>query len=496
MPERDNVAQTVKIDLSTQAVASRVMYGALFYALIRVKGIVTLPIMTRLLGPSDYGVFAVISTTVNMIWPVLALNLYYGCATYLVHMRTPADIARSYYSTLHATTLTTVIGAVVMVVTARWTGLDKAVSSNVALVACYVVVALWREMAVMPLQTFQRTTWLVVFNTATEYGSVFIGIGILLLGFGLSGFLWVIPLILFVGSLVLFARHLREFPYFRGIDWVLIRKFLAVSLPLLPVGFSQWALQSLDSYFILFYLGARSVGVNSVAYTLASLLLGLLTVLNYVYYPTLVGVWEQSRDRFFGVVHTSIRYVTLVSGWAIVVFAASSSFLVRLLAARNFGEAAPLVPLIATAFAFHTVTQMYQAAILTFHKKTVPIAFAYITGLIVNVVLNPVTIPRFGLTGAAWNTILGYGASHVLITLMFVQKSGQSVAWRERLKGIPPVALGWIAAYMTTAPDWTGALRALVTGTIVYLSAAFAIGLLERNDLRRLRALVLEAIHG
>ena len=490
------MSQTIKVEFGKRAVVARLITVTLLYALVRFKGIVTLPILTRVMGLEDYGLFSVIFVTVNLVWPFAALNLHTGCSLYLVHLRQPEEIARSYFSSLHVMLLGGTAGTLLIVTTARWTGLAKAVGPYVALTGLLVLGSIFSQMAATPLTSFQRTRGFFLYNAVTEYGGAALAIGALLLGYGLQGFLAAMSLVSLVTGGFLLYQYTREWGYYPGIDRRLVRKYIRAAVPYLPVSFSQWGLQSLDSYFILYYLGASAVGVNSVAYSLASIILGLLALLNYIYYPTLVAIWGDSRDRFYPIVTRTIRYVALLCGWAIVLFAAASPLLVRLLAAREFGAATPLVPLIVLAFSLHILTQMFQAATLTVNKNTVPLAFAYLAGLAVNAILNPITIPRYGLAGAAWNTVVAYALTHLLVMLFSVRNAPGQIGWGIQLRSVPAVASGWLVTLPLAAPGWSGALVAMAAGTAVYALAAALTGLVTRSDLKQVRMLLAEVRHG
>ena len=43
-------------------------------------------------------------------------------------------------------------------------------------------------------------------------------------------------------------------------DLAILAKFLRFSIPLLPVFFFSWVIQSSDSYFLAYYLGKDAVG--------------------------------------------------------------------------------------------------------------------------------------------------------------------------------------------------------------------------------------------
>lgn len=484
------------VDTSRKAISLRVGLGTIAYALIRLKGIVTLPIVTRLLGPENYGIYSMISNTASMVWPIASLNLGFGCATFLVHQRKRNEIAQHYYSALYLSSVTTLLGAVLLIVSSEWTGLTRSLGPYVGVAAFYLLLSNTRELAVLPLQTFQRTKELVSFNLLSEFGAAVIGVLVLVFGFGFRVFVWG-PLI-FMSMLTAFvlARNVCLYGFYPRIDWTLVKKFTSVSLPLLPVSFSQWALQSLDSFFIAHYLGTVAVGINSVAYSFAGMVQGMLVVLNYVYYPTLVAFWDRGPHAFYEAVNTSVRYVTVLCGLAVVGFTAAAEPIVHLLAAREFGDAASLIPIVVAAYGIHIITQMYRAATLTLEKNVAPVARGYLIGLVCNLLLNPIVIPVFGLTGAALNTLFSYGVTHLLVINFGRKRSNGAIEWRHQVRVVLPTVCGTVVAWLITGHHWVNAFLALIIGISVFVLVAFKNGLLAMEDFKLARKFVLEVLYG
>lgn len=478
----------IQVTVTRRAVLLRAFYGLLLYGFLRLKGLVTIPIVTRLLSPEEYGVINISWATVSMLWPLFSLGLHTGCGLFLVHLREKEQIRRAYYTTLNFMAISVAIGCVGMVLTSRWTGLQDSLGGYLLATVCYLVVTVLKETGSLILQVFQRTRTLMVLNTSVEIGSVLVSLVLLLQGFGGPGLIWSYTLVTLAGAIWNHLSHLKEFGYYRGIDWHLLRQYLTASLPLLPVSFTQWGLQSLDSYFLFHYHGSSVVGINSVAYSFAGLVMGVLVVLNSVYYPTLAYIVQQSQEQFHTLVRESVRAMTLLLGWVLVLFVLGSRTLIETLSAPAFYTAATILPIIVACYCSYIVMQMLQAATLAVFKRTGLVAGTYLAALLVNVVLNVIMIPDGGLMGAAIATFVSYA-------LMLLGMLGVAT-FKARIQGVIPVFLrGLLPFALCLGPavllsPWHKGIAVTATGqlaaTMVYVGVAWGVRSITRKDLRAL----------
>jgi len=71
-----------------------------------------------------------------------------------------------------------------------------------------------------------------------------------------------------------------------------IRKYLAFSLPLIPLGLLRWAVNFSDRYFITHLLSLSQTGIYTVSYTLGNVIFLLSFPIAFVLFPTVSKYWE------------------------------------------------------------------------------------------------------------------------------------------------------------------------------------------------------------
>lgn len=105
------------------------------------------------------------------------------------------------------------------------------------------------------------------------------------------------------------------------------------------------------------------------------------------------------RGRYFVVGHVLVLAAAVVIGWVVL----------PLVFGEGFREARDVLVFVAIAEALLSIHFMYQALLMGFGRFR-GIGWPQIIGGIVMVILNVVLIPIWGIWGAVWACIIGYGA--------------------------------------------------------------------------------------
>ena len=74
---------------------------------------------------------------------------------------------------------------------------------------------------------------------------------------------------------------------------------------------------------------------------------------------------------------------------------------------ERYGAAAEIAPILALGGLFQGIYYIYVAGLFYFKKNMLIPVITIVSGT-VNVILNLLWIPDYGLAGAAWATVIGY----------------------------------------------------------------------------------------
>ena len=209
---------------------------------------------------------------------------------------------------------------------------------------------------------------------------------------------------------------------------------LGYSLPLVPASISGFMLGTSNRLFVQHDLGSSAVAHYTIAYNIGSIPMLILWALSVMWMPrvfalshvaTRAAVLAQSRDSIY------VLLVPLVIG-----FSAAAPFLLRVWAPPSIisNDSVTVVIII-------LVTTVPYAAYLAHSRglmalgATMPVAVATALGVLLNIGLNILLIPPFGIVGSGLATMLAYIVMHVV-----------SAVWARGEVGLPMPAVGLTCA--------------------------------------------------
>ncbi|HUF00937.1 MAG TPA: lipopolysaccharide biosynthesis protein [Gaiellaceae bacterium] len=211
----------------------------------------------------------------------------------------------------------------------------------------------------------------------------------------------------FTGTLLVYAALVgyRREQLGLQLDRRLLREMNRFGVPLMPTALFLWTTNFSDRLFLVRLADTTEVGLYSVGVRLASAMVLLLTAFRMAW-PAFAYSIEDEREarRTYAYVLT---YLVLLATWVATVLALLSPWVVDWIAAPAFAESSRVVGPLAfstVAFAGYIVVAIGvgRARRTQFNWVVTGAAAA------VNVALNLLLIPRYGMMGAAIATIAAY----------------------------------------------------------------------------------------
>ena len=434
---------------------------------------VVLPIVTRLLGPSEYGVVAL----------TLSLNVVIVA---LVGLGVPAAITREYFADdrpdeargralVLSTGLLALAGAGVVLASLPVWGPAVADGENLALVIGIgmAIPAATAAAASSLLLVQERPAAFTLVVLISSLGAQLLGTcGLLVLGreavFYLAGFFAGVALAALVGLGV--AGALRSRPASRQV----LSGALALGLPTVPHSIALYVLALGDRIVIQAISGSSAVGRYQVAYALGGLGTVLLSALQRAWVP--ITFSAESQDRWPNLARMAtlvVRLGALVAAGLVAVAPLGLAFL-----APQSYEPADLVPVVALVAAAAIPWAIYlpMTQVLFWERRTGSLAWITPVSAILNLILVLVLIPPLGLEGAAAATLAAVIVQAGLCALAANRVAGVPWQWGSMLRtgGAGLAAVGVVAA-MPLDPAW-GVCRALVLGFTIAASVRLVRG--------------------
>jgi O-antigen/teichoic acid export membrane protein len=476
--------------------------GSLLYTLgnflPRIGAFLLLPVYTAAMAPSEFGVFSLMLSLAGLLAIIYRLGL--DGALLRLHFDVPARRRPALYVSMAAVTLAASIGLSVVL------GLLVAPSFP----RLFPGVGFFPYGALVLALTITTSLQYVpsVLFRATERADRFLtfAIGIFVLGTAATLFFLLVlqrgaggalagQLVGGLGVVAITALILVRMPRPR-FDPAVVRRALRFGLPLVPHGMAAWILNLSDRLLIGLLIGLptlatqAAIGIYSFGYVLGQGVALVAISFNAAWVP----FWYARGDGEQG--PALLREVTSLAmgGLALITVGAGALApeLVRLLATLRWGfSASAAVDVVVVVALASLVYGLYFMLVSTvfLRRRTGGLPFLTLAAGLGNLGSNLLLIPRLGIAGAAWSTMVGYG----LLTALTWWYASRSYPIALDLRRLAILGAGVIAAIaVSRLVRWEDHGLWLSTGTHLAVPFAFAVALvpLLRGPLGRLRALL------
>ncbi|VEF49595.1 polysaccharide biosynthesis protein [Bacillus freudenreichii] len=202
----------------------------------------------------------------------------------------------------------------------------------------------------------------------------------------------------------------------------LIKKFFNYGFPLIGVALVTWILSISDRYVIAFFKGTGESGIYTVGYSLVSQPLNLIiSSIMLSAFPIIINTWNKHGKRETENFINKIMHYYLI----IMIPAVFGIFMLReeifkSLADKDYFLGNEILPWISLGFLFLGLTQ-YVNKILELKQKTISLFNIIAIVAVINLILNLIFVPYFGMLAAAITTMVSY-MIYFFISLFLTKK--------------------------------------------------------------------------
>jgi len=179
-----------------------------------------------------------------------------------------------------------------------------------------------------------------------------------------------------------------------------------------------------DQYMIAMFLDPAQVGLYAVAVNLTNLLLKVPDATGTVLYPRIAGAGDRAAHAETSAVCRHTLFVMIVAALGYLV---GGPLAIRLLYGQAYVGAIPALLLMLPGIVMISLYLLLTRNFTSRNRQQVNIVAA-VAALAINVGLNCILIPRWGISGAAISTAVSYSVAALILLVMFVRESGYSVA--------------------------------------------------------------------
>lgn len=458
-----------------------------------------LPVYTKYLTPSDYGVIAMLLTVeasgkILFRWGVdtAFMRLYYDCADQKARQRLSSTLF-FFLVAVNGSLLIVSLPLVNSLSQLLFGSPDRGLLLALVLINTFVVGFYFIPFQVLRIAEQSKQFIALVF-TRSASTLVLRLVLVIWAGMGVLGVVMADVVVTALFTLILsrwFAPLIR--PMF---STAVLRDALGFGLPRIPHSIAHQVMGMADRYFLNAYATLRDVGLYSIGASFGLALKLFLSAFEYAWTPFFLGVMkEPDAKRIYSTVST---YVLAVLVLLTAGLCAIAEDVIRLTTTEPFHQAASVTPWIALGVLCQGVYLVGSIG-LVITKRTTRYPMATGMAAAASLLANAWLIPRYGLMGAAWANTMAYATLAAATVGFSMQAYPIRYEWLRLLR----IGAAGILAY--AAGGWflgrfdNPLIGVLLRGTLtvaVYGVVLLASGFFVPRELRVLQDVLRRAPRG
>lgn len=259
----------------------------------------------------------------------------------------------------------------------------------------------------------------------------------------------------------------------KDISGSLAKALFFYGLPLMILESLELVLRLSDRYMIESMIGASALGQYSASYNLATYIdLIILVAMVQALKPAYMHMWEaDGKEATQAFLSKFFRIYLIAFIPFVTVFALTAPHLLRFLAGDKYAPGTVIIPYLALSYLMMGAMHILTAGLYIFKDTKVLVLWSCIA-TVINLVLNLIFIPIYGIIGASVVTLISFGIFTTGVSTSAFRKVDFPIDLRApTLMAVASLAVFFILDPTAFGPDITSFLVKGCLGTALLLIA-------------------------
>lgn len=410
----------------------------------KVISFLLVPLYTNTLSAKDYGTADLMTTTAQLLIPVLTLNIQDAV------LRFALDKNYSAKETLNVSKKIILFSSLCLIIALLFLCKFNIITLDsqyiIFLFMSFLLGSLSNSIS-MYLKAEDKVGILVISGLANILIACTLNVYLLLImKIGISGYLIanIAGSCVGVGIMICGGKLLKDFfiPSIK-IDKKLASQMLVFSVPLIVNSIAWWLNNASDRYILTYFAGTDANGIYSVSYKVPTILSTLQSIFYSAWSISAITEFDKNdHDGFMGNVYMAYAFTSILGCSSILIF---NQFIAHILYAKEFYQAWQFVPPLLIGTVFNGLA-LFEGCIFTAVKDTKSVTISTLVGSVVNTLLNFVLIPYGGAKGAALATLIGYFCIWILRTIQVRNIVRMKVNWLSQISALSILVVQMVLA--------------------------------------------------
>lgn len=358
-----------------------------------------IPIFSYMLSPEQYGQIDLIINTSQLIIPIISLGIIEAI------FRFAMDSREDKYFIYSTCTMIIFLGLILLFIIINLMGVYS--YDYVKLMFMYIVSSLLYSSNLQFARALEKIK-LYIFTTFLVTLVMLLLNILFLVNLNLGVFGYIISNILanIIGMLNIFIFS-KTYRYF-SIKNISIKKstiLLKYSIPTIANTISWWITNASDRYIITLMLGVSANGLYSMACKIPSIMSLFTGVFSQAWQISAIKEYEKNElESFYSDIFEKYAFSLIISTSIVIsIIKLVSENMLDL----NYKNIWLYVPFLIISVKFSAISS-FVGTIYTARKKNFMVTLSTIIGAMINIILNIILIPKFGINGASISTLVSY----------------------------------------------------------------------------------------
>ncbi len=383
--------------------------------LSKIVGFLLIPLYTRYLTTSDYGVLELLDLTSTIVSIFISMRIgsavirfYYDSIDELEQKKV---VSTAYMATFASALLVVLFSQICSIRLSCLIFDTNVYDKYFKLVFMATALSLISSVPEAYLMARKQSIFYTIISLMTLSSYLILNIYfIVFLKMGILGILYSSVITKIFNSSVLSFYCITKNSLF--FSFTKFKSMLKFSLPLIPANVGTFILNYADRFILQKLATTAEVGIYALGYKFGYMLPVLVMgPINMIWVPQMFELASKSDKKTIEKMFTYIMLILIFCGLGLILFTKDA---IRIMATPPFYPAYKVVSFVVLGYIFRGMASFFWDGIMI-AKKTIYIGISVFVSALSNILLNILLIPQFRAMGAAYSTAISFFIMFVLI---------------------------------------------------------------------------------
>ncbi|MFR8619934.1 MAG: oligosaccharide flippase family protein [Romboutsia timonensis] len=392
----------------------------------KIVSFLMVPLYTAVLSTSDYGMVDLVSSTAQLLIPILILSIQDATLRFSMDSKyEKSDVISTTINIIIKGSIILIFGVFIVEIMGLF---SLELSYYVFLILLFILGSL-NNCFNLYLKAKNNASAIAISGILTTFITCVSNILLLIVfTFGTTGYM--ISNVIGLALSVLYQLFIGKI--YKDLHLVnynnLSKPMTKYSIPLISNSIAWWINYTSDRYILAYLCGVAANGIYSVAYKIPTILTTFQSIFYNAWSISAISEYDKNdKDGFISNNYTLYSCVSiLVCSFLLIINVPLASVLYS----GEYFIAWRSVPFLLVGTVFNGIAQ-FEGCLFAATKRTKMVSFTTVIGALVNMICNFIFIYFFGAIGAAFSTMLGYGVTWLLRTIFLQTFIKMKVNWSK-----------------------------------------------------------------